>query len=156
MQEDRKARKKKNLLEAGLLNPEPDRIQDSLFQDCSEFFDPEDNLQIRYEMLRAHLVKHNRVSAICKRFGVSRQTFYNLQDKFERKGTAGLLPQQPGPKGPSKLTEEVLSFVGQHLEADEPIATPRLLAKVQEKFSISLHRRTLEKIKKDLLSKKNA
>ena len=153
--QDRKIQKRKNLLEAGLLNPDPDRVQDSLFQDCSEFFDPEDNLQVRYEMLRAHLVEYDRVSAICQRFGISRQTFYNLQDKFLHKGTAGLLPQRPGPKGPSKLTEEVLSFVGQHLEADELIAAPKLLEKVQAKFGVSMHRRTIEKIKKDLRSKKN-
>jgi len=99
---------------------------------------------------------HDHVSAICQRFGVSRQTFYKLQEKFLYKGIVGLLPQQPGPKGPSKLTEEVLSFVRQRLEADELIAAPKLMAKVQTKFGMSLHRRTIEKLIKELRSKKNS
>ena len=63
--------------------------------------------------------------------------------------------QRPGPKGPSKLTENVLSFVKERLQTDTSISTPELLAQVQEKFGVSFHRRTLEKLLKDLRSKKN-
>jgi transposase len=154
--EDRKTRKRENLREAGVLNPKPERIQDSLFLESPDFFDPQDDLQVRYEMLRVHLVDGDNVSAICQRFGVSRQTFYNLQEKFLNEGTAGLLAKRPGPKGPSKLTEDVLSFVKQRLQTQASISTPELLTQVQKKFRVSFHRRTLEKLLKDLRSKKNA
>ena len=154
--EDRKTRKRENLREAGVLNPRPERIRDPLFLESPDFFDAQDDLQVRYEMLRAHLVDGDNVSAICQRFGVSRQTFYNLQEKFLNEGTAGLLAKRPGPKGPSKLTEDVLSFVKQRLQTDASISTPELLTQVQQKFRVSFHRRTLEKLLKDLRSKKNA
>lgn len=153
---DRKTQKRQNLHEAGALNSEPERIKDPLFLESPDFFDAQDDLQVRYEMLRAHLVDGDNVSAICQRFGVSRQTFYNLQEKFLNEGTAGLLPKRPGPRGPSKLTEDVLSFVKQCLQADMSISTLDLLAQVQEKFHVSLHRRTLEKLLNDFRSKKNA
>ena len=69
-------------------------------------------------------------------------------------GAAGLLPKRPGPRGPSKLTEDVLSFVKQRLQTDASISTLTLLAQVQEKFRVSFHRRTLEKLLRDLRSKK--
>jgi len=154
--EDRKTRKRENLREAGVLNPKPERIQDPLFLESPDFFDTQDDLQVRYEMLRAHLVDGDNVSAVCRRFGVSRQTFYNLQEKYLSEGTPGLLAKRPGPKGPSKLTEDVLSFVKQRLQTDASISTLQLLTQVQKEFHVSFHRRTLEKLLKDLRSKKNA
>lgn len=152
---DRKTRKRENLREAGVLNANPERIQDPLFFESPDFFDAQDELQVRYEMLRAHLVDGDNVSAVCRRFGVSRQTFYNLQEKFLHAGTAGLLAKRPGPKGASKLTEDVLSFVKQRLQTEASTSTSELLAQVQKEFQVSFHRRTLEKLLKDLRSKKN-
>ncbi len=154
--EDQNPKKRGNLHEAGVLNSRSERIEDPLFLESPDFFDAQDHLQVRYEMLRAHLVDGDNIIAICQRFGVSRQTFYNLQEKFLNEGTTGLLPKQPGPKGPSKLTEEVLSFVKNRLQTDVSISTPELLLQVQEKFLVSFHRRTLEKLLKDLRLKKNA
>lgn len=153
---DPEGRKRQRLRDAGLLHPDPDRVRDALFHDAPEFFDAEDHLQVRYEMLRAHLVDRDHIRAICQRFGVSRQTFYNLQAKFLAEGTAGLLPKRPGPKGPSKLTAAVLTFVRQRLEAEEIPSTPALLAEIQARFSVAFHRRTIEKLLKELRSKKNA
>jgi len=105
-------------------------------------------------MLRAHLVDAESVSTVCKRFGVSRQTFYKLQEKFLDEGTTGLLPKQPGPKGASKLTADVLSFVKKRLERHKPISTSDLLAQVEKKFGLSFHKRTLEKLITELHAKK--
>ena len=153
---DNKNAKRDNLRQAGVLNPNPEQVRDPLFEKSSDFFNPQDNLQVRYEMLRAHLVDGESVSAVCKRFGVSRQTFYKLQEKFLDEGTTGLLPKQPGPKGASKLTADVLSFVKKRLERDKPISTSDLLAQVEKKFGLSLHKRTLEKLITDLRAKKNS
>ena len=71
------AHDRKHLREAGLLHPRPERVRDPLFEQTPEFFDAEDHLQVRYELLRAHLVERDAVSAICGRYWISRQTFTN-------------------------------------------------------------------------------
>jgi hypothetical protein len=43
--------KREILRQTGTLNPRPDRVTDELFAD-SDFFDPDDLLQVKYEMLR--------------------------------------------------------------------------------------------------------
>ncbi|MFQ5705756.1 MAG: transposase [Gemmatimonadales bacterium] len=96
------------------------------------------------------------ICAICQRFGVSRQTFYTLQAKFLDEGTGGLLPKRPGPRGPRKLTAEVLAFVSQRLGSEEVPSTTGLQEEIQGRFGVAFHRRTLEKLVKDLRAKKNA
>ncbi|MCP3995809.1 MAG: transposase [bacterium] len=152
---DSREQRRRQLREAGLLHPDPNQVRDPLFEQRPAFFDAEDRLQVRYEMLRAHLLDGEAIRAICQRFGVSRQTFYNLQAKFLESGTAGLLPKRAGPKGPRKLTAEVLAFVSERLQSEEPFSTPELQEEIQTRFSITLHRRTLEKLVKDLRTKKN-
>jgi len=145
-----------HLKKAGLFNPNQEKVKDPLFLEHTKFFDPCDNLQIRYEMLRSHLIESDSVVGVCRRFGISRQSFYTLQEKFKQEGTAGLLPKKPGPRAPSKLTAEVLEFVLQSLQADEKIAMVEIKSQIQQKFGISLHRRTIEKLCKDLSLKKNS
>jgi transposase len=148
--------KHENLKKAGLFNPEGDKVKDPLFLDYPEFFDPCDNLQVRYEVLRSHLIEKDTITRVCKRFGISRQTFYTLRKKFEREGTAGLLPNKPGPRGPRKLTVEVLAFVEKSLDAEEDISAERIKTLVHERFGVSLHKRTVEKLWKELRVKKNS
>ena len=153
--ENNKNIKYQNLKKAGLFNPYQERVKDHLFLEYTNFFDPCDNLQIRYEMLRSHLIDNDSVVEICRRFGLSRQSFYTLQEKFKAEGTAGLLPKRPGPQGPSKLTLEVLKFVVQCLHAGQKISILEIRSQILQKFGVSLHRRTIEKLCKDLKQKKN-
>lgn len=152
---EKPTRKQHRLRQAGLLHGEPERVRDALFLEFPAFFDPHDQLQVRYEMLRAHLVDSQNVVGICQRYGVSRQTFYNLQERFLGEGTAGLLAKKPGPKGPSKLTAKVRQFVEQQIQHDPYLSTSSLLSQLEEQFDVSFHRRTLEKLLNELRSKKN-
>lgn len=153
---DPKAQKRIHLRAAGLLHPAPEHVRDPLFEQAPEFFDAEDHLQVRYEMMRAHLVERDSIRAICQRFGVSRQTFYTLQAKFLDEGTAGLLPKRSGPKGPRKLTAHVFEFVCERLASQKETSTSELRDAIHGHFGITLHVRTVEKVVKDLRSKKNA
>ena len=148
--------KRQHLEDAGLLHPSPEQVKAPLFHDYPAFFDAHDQLQVRYEMLRAHLVDKQNVVAICQRYGVSRQTFYNLQARFARQGTAGLLLKKPGPKGPPKLTTEVVAFVAQQLQQHPQPSARTLVVSIERRFGISFHKRTLEKLVTELRSKKNA
>ena len=144
-----------NLKKAGLFNVNADKVHDPLFRQDPDFFDAHDNLQVRYEMLRSHLVDGNSVAKICKRFGTSRQTFYSLQEKFIQEGSLGLLPKKSGPKRPSKLTPEVLMFVKGRLESQSDISVTKLTSQIAGMFGVLFHRRTIEKYLKNLRSKKN-
>jgi transposase len=155
MENDKKI-KHHHLKKAGLFNPNPETVKDPLFLEQTNFFDPCDNLQIRYEMVRSHLMESDSVVGVCRRFGRSRQSFYTLEEKFKQEGTAGLLPKKPGPRGPSKLTAEVLEFVLQSLQADQKIAMVEIKSQIQQKFGVFLHRRTIEKLCKELTLKKNS
>ena len=72
----KRERKLKKLQDAGILNTHPEKVQDEFFEDYPEFFDAYDLLQVRYEMLRSHLVTGEHITKICKRYGISRQTLY--------------------------------------------------------------------------------
>ncbi len=81
------------------MNPRPEAVTAGVFRDHPEFFDAEDRLQVRYEMLRAPAQGELTVSEACRAFGVSRQTFYTLRRAFEASGIAGLAEQKRGRKG---------------------------------------------------------
>jgi len=79
-----------------------------------------------------------------------------LGKKFQEEGTAGLLPKKPGPRGPRKLTVEVVVFVEKSLGEEEDISAVRLRTLIQERFGVSLHKRTIEKVCKEFRVKKNS
>lgn len=148
--------KQRNLERVGLLYPGAERVDDALFRRYPDFFDPHDALQVRYEMIRSHEIDKQSVVSICQRFGVSRQTFYTFKERFEREGTAGLLWRKPGPKGPSKITPEVVSFVGQQLDRGEEFSAEQIRSELKKELGVALHRRTIEKLVRELRSKKNS
>jgi transposase len=132
------------LKRAGTLNPRPDSVSDTLFKE-NPFFDPKDLLQVRYEMLRRHNVEGASIVDVAATFGVSRPTVYQAHAAFLKAGLSGLLPQHRGPKEGHKLSTEVIEYV-RTLRAVEPkLTTTACVQAVQEKFSITIHRRSLER-----------
>jgi transposase len=139
--EDTKAR---FLASHGALHPHPERVRDPLFQ-RSEFFDPRDLLQVRYEMSRRHQVDGQAVAGVARAFGMSRQMFYLLARAFREEGLPGLLPRRRGPRRASKGTDEVLAYVAGR-RANFPGRTTReLIDDVRREFGVRLHRRTLQR-----------
>ena len=148
--------KHRNLERVGLLYAGAERVDDALFRRYPDFFDPHDALQVRYEMIRSHEIDKQSVVNICERYGVSRQTFYTFKDRFEREGTAGLLWRKPGPQGPSKLTAEVVGFVDKQIQRGGELTAERIGSALKKELGIVLHRRTIEKLVKEIRSKKNS
>lgn len=140
-----KKAKRKFLEAAGALNPHPERVTDKKFLPPERFFDPLDKVQVKYEMLRANGVDEESVSEAARRFGYTRESFYQNLARFESEGVIGLTDRKRGRKGPVKLTGEVLEFVRQQREADPMLSGERLAEMVQERFGVQLHRRTVEK-----------
>ncbi len=79
----------------------------ALLFDTTAFFDPEDLVQVKYEMLRRVQVDQDSVTESAAAFGFSRLTFYQTKQAFQREGLNGLTPHKRGPQKPHKLTAEV-------------------------------------------------
>jgi transposase len=134
--------KEKSLRDSGALNSHP--VTDPLFSD-SDFFDPRDLVQVKYEMLRKVRKESEPVSHAAVSFGFSRPSWYKILADFEREGITGLLPRKRGPRGGHKLTEEVLEFIQETCTVEQPVSTPALLDEVEKRFGIRVHRRSLER-----------
>src|SRR5438132_10087134 len=102
--------KRRLLRQQGVLHPHPEAVSAALFQDSS-FFDPDDLIQVKYEMLRRVETEQIPVSQAAHQAGLSRPSFYQAQAALQRSGLAGLIPQKPGPHGAHKLTAQVLDFL---------------------------------------------
>ena len=95
--------KLKSLKQNGTLNPRPDKVNDVKFID-HEFFDPNDLLQVKYEMIRKVEQNETSVSEATSSFGFSRPSFYRLQEAFQKEGLVGLISKKKGPKEAHKLS----------------------------------------------------
>lgn len=132
------------LQQQGTLNPRPKEIRDELFlQD--EFFDPRDLVQVKYEMLRRVQSEGQSVTNASANFGFSRPSFYQALSAFEQYGLAGLVPHKRGPKQAHKLTEEVLTFIGEMRQKEPSVRLPDLVKLIQERFGIRVHPRSIER-----------
>lgn len=126
------------------LHSHPEQIGDTLFRKGG-FFDPRDLVQVRYELLRRHLVEKQPVTEIIRDFGISRQMFYVLLRMFQQEGLAGLLPRKRGPKGAHKCTDAILAFVVARREESSGRSAKELAEDVGKEFGVQLHPRTLER-----------
>ena len=83
--------KLQSLKAQGCLNRHPEAVTDEPF--ASEFFDPRDLVQVKYEMLRR--VRHDGqpVSRASAAFGLSRPSYYQAQTAYEREGCRGYCPR---------------------------------------------------------------
>jgi transposase len=128
----------------GTLNPRPKAVRDELFlQD--EFFDTRDLVQVKYEMLRRVRTEGKSVTNAAANFGFSRPSFYQAQAAFEQNGLAGLVPHKRGPKQAHKLTEEILTFIGDVRQKEPSIRLPDLVRRIQERFGTKVHPRSIER-----------
>jgi transposase len=126
------------------LHPHPQRVRDALFAN-SEFFDPRDLVQARYEMLRRHRVEGQPVAQVARAFGVSRQLFYLLDEAFGRQGVQGLLPRKRGPTHARKCSHEIIQFLTERRGTVPPAPWPTLAGEVQRRFGVHLHMRSLQR-----------
>lgn len=129
----------------GALHPHPERVTDGLFE-SSAFFDPHDAVQVKYEMLRRVRVQSAKVSETAAAFGFSRPAFYQVREAFEREGLRGLLPRKRGPRGPHKLTDEILAVVAERTDAEgSPLPARELARYLKDEHGITAHPRSIER-----------
>jgi transposase len=126
------------------LNPRPETVTDEGFG-SSEFLDPRDLVQVKYEMVRRVRVDHDAVSHSAEAFGFSRPSFYEAAAALDAGGMAALVPQRPGPRRAHKLTEEVVAFAEEKLAADPALRSRDLVEAIHEAFGVVVHPRSVER-----------
>ncbi|MHB8278159.1 MAG: helix-turn-helix domain-containing protein [Candidatus Humimicrobiaceae bacterium] len=136
---------KRQILEQNkTLNKTPDKVLDANFKNAT-FFDPNDLMQVKYEMLRSAQKDAVSVSEASQNFGFSRISFYKIQKAFKEYGIAGLLPKQRGPRSAHKLNDKVMSFVNTLTKEKPEIKPTELIEKIKDHFNITVHKRSMER-----------
>ena len=128
---------------AGLLHSSPESVVAPLFTTGAGFFLAEDKVQVKYEMLRAHLVEGLPVTEAAAAHGYSRAAFYLVSASFEELGMVGLLDERRGRRGPVKLTPEVVEFIRTAASG----SGSQIAEQVAVRFGVRLHRRTVERVR---------
>jgi hypothetical protein len=128
------------LEQAGLMHPRAEAVTAALFS-SGGFFLAADKVQVKYEMLRAHLAEQVPVTTAAAAHGYSRAAFYLVAADFEQAGMAGLLDERRGRRGPVKLRPEITEFI----RSAPPASGAVLAEQVAARFGVVLHRRTIER-----------
>lgn len=136
--------KRQALRASGTFNPRAAQVRHKLFEQ-SDFFDPEDLLQLKYETLRTLEKDGYSIAQAAREFGLSRPTIYQAQQQLRQQGLEGLLPQKRGPQKPHKLTEEVVQFLRELTTSQPSVSSEELARRVRQRFQVRVHRRTIEK-----------
>lgn len=127
------------------LNPRPQAVRDPAFTEGSPFFDPEDLVQVKYEMLRRVREEGERVTQASAAFGFSRPSFYAAQAAFQEAGLPGLVPQRPGPRRAHKLSGPVLALLDEALAAEPALTSAALSGLLEERLALRVHPRSIER-----------
>jgi transposase len=126
---------------ASLVHPKPEAVTSPLFTQGNPFFFALDKLQVKYEMLRAHVVDGATVTTAARDHGYSRAEFYLVAAAFDEAGMTGLLDERRGRKGPTKLTEEVRNFLG----GLGPCSAAEAARALEQAMGVSLSARTIQR-----------
>ena len=136
--------KKAALRASGSLHSNPDAVRDDAFSQ-GDFFDPNDLVQVKYEMLRRHQDGRKSVTEVARAFGTSRQAFYAAKAIFDTQGIPGLIPKRRGPHGAHKCTEEVLDFAEDWKDRHKGERSGQLAEAIEQHFGININPRTIDR-----------
>jgi transposase len=78
-------------------------------------------------------------------FGYSRPAYYAAAAALESAGLEGLVPARPGPRGASKLTEEICAWAEEQLAADPGLRPAGLPDRIEDAFGVRVHPRSVER-----------
>jgi len=129
---------------ARCLNPHPEAVTDERFT-SSDFFDPRDAVQVKYEMVRAVSTGDMSITAAAAAFGYSRPAYYAAAAALAQAGLDGLAAAKPGPRRGHKLTDEILAWAEQRVTADPATRPGGLGEAVWQTFGVRVHPRTIER-----------
>jgi hypothetical protein len=97
------ATRRRILEQTGLFHPRPEAVSAALFDGREPFFLALDKVQVKYEMMRAHVIDGLSPAVAAEQHGYSRAGFYLITTAFDEAGMRGLLDEPHGRRGPLKL-----------------------------------------------------
>jgi len=137
--------KKKDILrKAGALNSSPEKITHPLFLEY-DFFDPFDNVQIKYEMLRANQIERLKVTHVCKQFNYSREAFYVILRRFKQMGFAGLLEAPRQKKNTIMVNQDIVKTIIKRKFQEPDISGALLTDEINDTYHTDYKKRSIEK-----------
>jgi transposase len=136
--------KSETLQQQRCLNPRAEKVTSELFQK-SDFFDPRDLLQVKYEMLRGVRVDQRPIRQAALQFGFSRPSLYKALATFDRTGLLGLVRIKPGPRRAHKLSESVVRFIEEQRREDGSVTLGELVNRIKRQFGLVLHPRSIQR-----------
>jgi transposase len=129
----------------GLVHPHPEAVTAQAFREGGPFFLAADKVQVKYEMLRAHLVDGVSATTAAASHGYSRGGLYLVLASFTEQGMTGLLDERRGRRGPLRLTDEIVQFLR---AAPRETSGAALAREVEQRFGVTVHRRTVERARR--------
>jgi len=148
--------KKEVLSQLGALNKNPEKVTNYLFKK-HDFFDPQDKVQIKYEMLRANQVDGQKITHICTQYNYSREAFYVILRKFKHQGIVGFLEGSRQKKNTIMINQDIAKMIIQMKFENPDISGAKLAQKINATFNADYKKRAIEKAVKSLgLTKKKS
>ena len=144
------------LKRARCLNPAPEKVHEERFQEKDGFFDPEDIVQVKYELLRSCEVEGSDVASACTRFGFSRTTYYKAYQAFIHGGIPSLMGRLRGRPQPIKVNEIVLGYLIAEKAKNPKLAASIMVTNVMQRYNVKISVRMIQHVWQHYgVSKKN-
>lgn len=141
---DNSKAKREVLRQQGTLHSHPERVKDPLFRENS-FFDPQDLIQVKYEMIRTVQQGDQSIVDAATNFGFSRPAFYEAQAALKEDGIIGLIPKKRGPQSGHKLSASIVEWMKAELKSQPETKTPELVEQIRKTFGVKVHARSIER-----------
>jgi len=108
----------------------------------------QDNITPKLAMLFEAQCEGNSVNEIVKKFGYSKQRYYQLLHLYQEKGASALQNQKRGPKSNYRRTGENIRQIIRHRFLD-PNASPEVIAQKMRQSDIQISIRSVQRVIQD-------
>jgi transposase len=136
--------KQQVLLENGTFNRNYGKVMEQRFA-VDDFYDPQDLIQVKYEMLRTANETQRNIEEIAGKFGFSRAAFYKIKTSYEKEGVSAFVPDKSGPKNARKLTREHQEFIDNYIAQNPNVSSGDMAAILYKERGLRISKRTVER-----------
>ena len=136
--------KQEILLGNGTFNKNYGKVTEQHFVN-DDFYDPQDLVQVKYEMLRTAKETERNIGEIASKYGFSRAAFYKIKTTYEKEGISAFVPEKSGPKNARKLTKNHQEFIDDHIKQNPNASSASIAALLYKERGLSISKRTVER-----------
>lgn len=137
--------KQQALKDVGAFYSAPERVRAPLFL-SHPFFDPEDKVQVKYEMLRHREVEAGGLLESCRQFGFTRESYRHIRERFVAEGMSGLFERKRGRRGALKVKDEVRTFLLNERVREPGLSPEEVSRRCFQQTGVKISRRTIYRV----------